>query len=294
LMLKASSVGELVHALSAKGAKGKVKRTFHNSAYLESRGGLVLLLRGRLRSPMTVNIAAGPDFQEVLSVGQTFDLRPSSLNVGELKIRIGGAPVFRSSLMDAQPINPIGESATAKDATSLKLLYSASATALDLVKGQAFGEFVNSVLRPLARGRLEPLYQLSNYLHLIGNGTGFTPAGDDLVAGFTAAFNHYAMVTGATTLSLPLAVLKKRTVPESALLVDYAQRGYVDEGLEKLILAGLRNRPRQFRTELSELASRGHTSGLDMSLGVLLLVASVGDIMRHGATLESSLQALVN
>jgi hypothetical protein len=91
-----------------------------------------------------------------------------------------------------------------------------------------------------------------------------------------------------------LAELKKRTVPESASLVDYAQRGYVDEGLEKLILAGLRNRPRQFRAELSELASRGHTSGLDMSLGVLLLVACVGDIVRHGAALESSLQALVN
>ena len=160
------------------------------------------------------------------------------------------------------------------------------------MRGQAFERFVRSVLKPFARGSLDQAYVFRNYIGLIGNGTGFTPAGDDLVAGFTAAFNRFAKVTGRAAISLPITELRRRTVRESASLVDYAQRGYVDETMERLILSGLGNKPAQFRAELSGLASRGHTSGLDMSLGVLLLVAAAGDYISHGTALESSLGAI--
>lgn len=293
MIQNATSIGELVHALAAKGAKGGVRRIFRNSAYLASKGGLVLLLRGELRSPMTINLGAGPDLMEALSVGLAFCLRPAALRLGEMEIRLDRATVFRSAFV-VRPINPIDEAEIVKGATALKLLYSASESALELVKGEAFGEFVKSVLRPLAHGSLGQVYRFRGYSGLIGNGSGFTPAGDDLVAGFTAAFNHYAKGADAAAISLPLAELRRRTVSESASLVDYAQRGYVDEGLERLILAGLGNKPLQFRAQLTELASRGHTSGLDMSLGVLLLVAGISDYMRQGGALEPSLGELVD
>ena len=294
MMLNATSVGELVRSLADKGAKGKVTRIFRNSAYLESRGNLILLLRGGLRSPMTVNLAASPDFVQRLSTRQAFELRHDSLDLEEMNIRLGDAPTFNSSLMEGQRTDPIAEGDVARAATALKLLYSASQPSLDLVKGKAFGDFVSAVLRPFAHGKLDQVYLLRNYLGLIGNGTGFTPAGDDLVAGFAASFNHYARGTSRAPISLSLAELRKRTVKESASLLDYAQRGFVDEGLERLILSGLGNKPLQFRAQLSELASRGHTSGLDMSLGVLLLVAVLGDCINHGTALESLLRAIGN
>ena len=196
--------------------------------------------------------------------------------------------------MDGQPIKPISESELARGATALKLLYSASEPSLDFVRGEAFRGFAETVLRPFAKGIEDQLYPFKSYSGLIGNGTGFTPAGDDVVAGFAAAFNHYAKGKGRKAILLPLALLKKHTVQESAVLLDYAQRGYVDEGLERLILSGLANRPLQFRKQISELASRGHTSGLDMSLGVLLLVAVASDLLRQGTALESSLRAIGN
>ena len=293
-MLRATSVGELVRSLGESGARGSVGRLFRSSAYLESKEGLVLLLRGELRSPMTVNLPPGPEFTRSLSAQQQFRLGRDRLVIGELEILLGSAKTFTSSLMKGQPAEPISGTELVKGAVALKLLYSASESALGLVRGEGFRTFADSVLRPLARGEENQLYRLDSYAGLIGGGTGFTPAGDDLVGGFTAAFNHYASVTGREPISLPLSELRKRTVRESATLVDYAQRGYVDEGMERLILSGLGGRPAQFRASLAELASRGHTSGLDMSLGVLLLVASVNDLIGREKALESSLRAIGN
>jgi hypothetical protein len=62
--------------------------------------------------------------------------------------------------------------------------------------------------------------------------------------------------------------------------------------MERLILSGLGGGPAEFRSKISELASRGHTSGLDMSLGVLLMLACASDLARHGSALESFLEEL--
>ena len=288
--LDAKSVGELVQSIAAKGARGRVRRVFRTSAYLETRGGLILILRGTLRSPMTVNVVSGPHFIEELKINDRFELNSKELRLGGNRIRIDGAESFRSSLLKTKKVKPISGVEIVKAASSLKLLYSASEVSLDLVTGQAFNEFCDVVLRPLAAGRPEQAYRLPNYASLLGSGTGFTPAGDDFVAGFTAAFNFSARGIGKNPILLPLAELRRRTVLESAFLLDYAQRGYVDENLQRLILAGFDNEPLQFRAEISELASRGHTSGLDMSLGVLVLLACA----RHGKTLESALEALGN
>ena len=207
---------------------------------------------------------------------------------------MGQALIFRSGLLGAHRNRPISEAEIVKTANALKLLYSASETSLGLATSRDFEVFADSVLRPLAAGRLAQVYRLPNYLGLLGRGAGFTPAGDDLVAGFSAAFNYYARGEGEAVVVLPLAELKRRTVAESAALVAYAQRGYVDEGMQKLILAGFGDEPLQFRTLVSDLASRGHTSGLDMSLGVLVLLACVSDLAKHGRALESSLEVLID
>ena len=292
MILDAISVGELAHALATGRAKGIVRRVFHSSVYLESSGGLVLLLRGALKSPMTINVVEGPDFIQALKVDEAFQTGDGVLRLGETEVRLDAADVFRSALLNPRRADPISGAEIVRGAASLKLLYSASEAALDFASGRAFRAFADSVLRPLAMGRTEQARSFSNYVGLLGSGTGFTPAGDDFVAGFTAAFNYHARGTGEATILLSLAELRGRTVRESAALVDYAQRGYVDEGLQSLILAGLDGKPLQFRAHLSELASRGHTSGLDMSLGVLMLLASVSDRTREGRALESSLEVL--
>jgi hypothetical protein len=294
MIQEATDVGELVQTLAVRGAEGKVKRIFRSSAYLEAEGGLVLLMRGALRSPMTINIDGGEDFAEVLAVGGRFELNPGRLKSGELEVILNRAKIYKSALGGGQPVSPIAEPEMIRAATMLKLLYAVSDASLDLVEGRALEEFAKTVLRPLAGGRVEPAFKMVNYLQLIGSGTGFTPAGDDFIAGFISAFNHAAAGVGERRISLPVSELSNRTVSESATLLDYAQRGYVDEGLELLILAAFGDRPKAFLDELIVLARRGHTSGLDMSLGVLMAAAAMRDRGKRQGALESTLRELRN
>jgi hypothetical protein len=94
-------------------------------------------------------------------------------------------------------------------------------------------------------------------------------------------------------ISIPRRQVMARTVPESAGILGYAARGYVDEVFERLLQASLENRPGGFGNELLDMARRGHTSGVDMSLGVLLCEAAVSDSDGRPA-LEGCLRVLLN
>jgi len=292
MILEAACVGEIVQALADRGAEGRASRTFYNSAYIRVRDEVVLLLRGSLRSPMTVNIGGDGDLRQFVAVGDRVAIGPGSLSSKGLCVGLSPAPVHRSGLKGSETVRPMSETEIVRAATALGLLYSVSKTGLSIFEGNALEDFGRKVLLPLAHGDPGGVYAAANFGSLLGTGRGFTPAGDDFVAGFAASFNFAAQAIGADKVHLPLDGLARRTVIESASIIDYAQRGYVDEVLESLILAGFNGQPRTFRNRIFDLAGRGHTSGLDMSLGVLLAVASVGDYEKGGRALESSLHAL--
>lgn len=292
MIQEATFVGELVRALADRGTQGRVSRAFHSSAYIKVKDGVVLLLRGGLRSPMTVNIGGRGDLRKVVAVGDRFEINGQSLSSRRLLVGLGHARTHRSRLAGSEAADPMTETDIVKAATALRQLYSVSNAGLSLVEGKALEKFVSNVLLPFTGGDPRGVYAAGNYRELLGSGTGFTPAGDDLIAGFVASFNLVAKAIGADKITLPVGDLAVKTVPESAAIMDYAQRGYVDEGLESLILAAFRNEPEEFRGHIFDLAKRGHTSGLDMSLGVLLAVASVGDHERGGHALESSFDTL--
>lgn len=294
MILAADSVGELVHALAARTAEGSVSKTFPRSAYIGIGGDYILLLRGPLRSPMTVNVGGAGSLDDLVAVGDRFELNPEGLASRALTVSLDHAQVYRGSLRTSLFVSAISEPDLVRAATMLKLLYSVSDSGLGFLDGKALEEFVGNVIIPLARGNLENVYETAQYMSLVGSGSGFTPAGDDFLAGFIAAFNLAAGAIGVNSISLPRGELSSRTVSESASILDHAQRGQVDEGLERLILAAFCNRPEAFRQEMMELASRGHTSGLDLTLGVLLSAAAVGDYKTRGHALESSLESLRN
>jgi hypothetical protein len=289
----AKAVGELVRALAERGAEGRVSREFGSSVYIRTgEKDFILLLRGGLRSPMTVNIGGCGDLREVVSVGERFTLDRQSLSSSGLSVKIGRACIHRSRLMGSESICPVAEGEIVWAAKALGLLYSVSAAGLSLAEGKPLEDFVKEVLLPFARGDSEEVCAACNYSSLIGSGAGFTPAGDDFVTGFVSSFNHAAHAVGTNKVVLRLGELSAGTVQESASIIDYAQRGYVDEGLENLILASFGGAPRPFRDGLLDLADRGHTSGLDMSLGVLLAVAAVRDHWMGGHALKASFNAL--
>jgi hypothetical protein len=294
MIVEATDVGNLIADFPTNHPlQGRVSRVFRNSTYVVAGEDVFLLLRGRLRSPMTVNLSTDTSLDSLLSVGELCGILHGRMEFNKITVRTRGVRIFRNSLESAVVASPVDTSSLVEGAVALRLLYGVSDPGLAIVFTRPFRRFVDSVLVPASGGTLTGAYVLNNYLPLIGTGGGFTPAGDDLVGGFAATFNLMARVRGMPEIRIPREELQKRTVPESAALLDYAQRGFVDEEVERLILSAFGGRKGgRFFQGLLELAKRGHTSGIDVSMGVLLAAAMIRDMEAADGALARCLEAI--
>jgi len=287
---RAASVGDLAADLLSSGKPGRVTRVFQTSAYVRSGEDFLLLLWGKLRSPMTINVE-GRSATDGIRAEERCELNRNGVSLEQGTIVVNGAAVFRSALLDRMEVTLPRPEALKRGVAALKSLYDVSPPGPTLNKDGALRAFVENTLLPIAQGDSTRVRSLESYLPLVGRGGGFTPAGDDFLGGLLATFNFLARCRKSTQILLPRALLRGRTVPESAHVLFCSARGYVDEGMEKLILKSLDGGP-SFSDELIDVAHRGHTSGIDMSLGVLLCEAAVVDAENKGRVLEQCLDIL--
>lgn len=292
MIQRASYVGELALRVLSNGGSGKVTRVFPSSVYVRAGDDFVLLLWGELRSPITLNLLQEKGTRMTFVVGEACRLKRSGVSSETTTISLRGAKVHRGSLHIRRFVSLPAMSELVKGVAMLKSLYDVSAPGPRLSADGSFRAFVEDTLSPFANGKSEGIYNFVNYFGLIGRGGGFTPAGDDFVSGFVGAFNYFARCRRGRKVSIPRGSALSRTVPESGAIVEYASRGYVDEGLERLILMSSGGKGAGFFDELLAVASRGHTSGIDMSLGVLLCEAAVSDSEKGGGAVEKCLRAL--
>jgi hypothetical protein len=287
---RATSVGDLAAGFLSSGKCGRVTRVFQSSAYVRSGEDFLLLLWGGLRSPMTINVEGGAATRRI-RVGDRCKLSRKGVALDSVSIDVEGADVFRSALLDRREVSLPGGEQLRKGVTVIRSLYDVSPPGPTLNKDRALKTFAGSMLVPLASGESAGVYSHAGYLPLVGRGGGFTPAGDDFLGGLLATFNFVARCRKSRQIRIPLELLRGKTVPESANVLFHSARGYVDESMERLILRSL-DGGRGFSDELIEVAHRGHTSGMDMSLGVLLCEAAVADADSGGGILEDCLDIL--
>jgi hypothetical protein len=285
---RASSIGDLAVGVLKRERTGTVTRVFRRSAYLRAGDDFILVLWGGLRSPLTVNVRG--TVEQGWKVGEKCDLGPPGIALGSGMVEVRGAEVYRSLLQERRSIQLPGAPALIRGVTMLRSFYEASPAGPILVTDRALRQFVERTLSPFAAGK-RSLQSPDRYFPLIGRGGGFTPAGDDFVGGLLSTYNYIARCERAREVSVPLRSLRSRTVPESAAFLSYAIRGYVDEGLGSLILKTLGAGGR-FSDELVSVVQRGHTSGIDMSLGVLLVEAALSDLRGEEGALEGCIGAL--
>jgi Protein of unknown function (DUF2877) len=269
-----------------------VSRLFSNSAYIVAGDEMILLLRGELRSPINVNLSAPETLSNLMSAEESCSLAGGEMRFDRITVRIKGARVYRSGLGKASASSPVAGKSLAKGVGILRLLYEASQPGFDLFMGDSFRRFADTVLAPLSRGEPDEAYKFRSYLQLIGLGSGFTPAGDDFVGGFTGALNHVSRKSGGREILFSDRELMGRTVPESAALIRYAQMGYVDEEFERLVISTFGGRRGHLFRDLLQVAKRGHTSGIDMSMGVLIAAAAIRDRASGEKNLERCLRKL--
>ncbi len=292
MIQRASDIGELASAILAKERRGRVSRAFPGSAYVRTKDDFLLLLWGRLRSPSTLNVMGGGARSADFEPGAVCELAPGGISAGETQVKNAQAQVFRSSLLKPKSVTfPKAEALTGGIAM-LVSLYDVAPGGEKLVSDGALQRFVNRVMSPLAGGDRSAAYDFKNYMGLVGRGGGFTPAGDDFLGGFLATFNFVARQRGRKEVSIPQRLLFDSTVPESAAMLSHAAGGYVDEAMEGLILSSTGPRKDGFHRELLSVARRGHTSGIDMSLGVMLCEAALSEDAGNRGTLAASLDVI--
>ncbi len=275
MIQRASFVGELAARVLGRRRPATVTRTFQKSAYLRSADDFVLLLWGETKSPMTVNVIGKEESSLRLRAGQECLLDPERIRFGSGSVLVGGAKVHRSGLFGRRPVLFPTASALTKGVATLRSLYDASSSGPALADDGSLKTFVRRVVSPAGSGRMTALFSEESYLPLIGRGGGFTPAGDDFVGGLVATHNYVARCKRSRQFLFSRAMLLSRTIPESAVMLDYAARGYVDEVLERLVVKAVNGGRSGFNDELLSVVRRGHTSGIDTSLGVLLCAAAL-------------------
>ncbi len=167
-------------------------------------------------------------FQELVKLGDFCRFTPKELLIGNLAVRLIGSRSYESKLKVCMEPQFLDLLELRRAATAVKLLYQVSSPIPLLPEDNNFRNFV-SLLSESKTSRMI-CAELSDVInHLIGYGSGFTPSGDDFIAGFAAAFNYLAQWSKSETFELTIADVSHKTVRESALLLWYATRGYVDE-----------------------------------------------------------------
>ena len=145
-------------------------------------------------------------------------------------------------------------------------------------QGNAIFPLLENLARTLKESNIAAIAE--DIQPFIGLGTGLTPSGDDLVAGFLLALARWGHViaphvdlTSLSHILLPLVYLKTTTL--SANLIECAFQGQAD-GRLLFALDGIMSGCPDAATCANYLADWGNTSGLDALTGMTLaLVESV-------------------
>ena len=127
---------------------------------------------------------------------------------------------------------------------------------------------------------------------LVGLGSGFTPSGDDMLGGFLAAYNSFAEKFGRSRVLLEFDLLQKRTNWISAMLLDYMQRLILDQQISQMISSAATGNGDELVLALESLLPRGHTSGIDISVGAVLGFGLALDIELNTKTIEIIVERL--
>lgn len=122
---------------------------------------------------------------------------------------------------------------------------------------------------------------------IVGLGAGFTPSGDDMLGGFLAAFNTFAPKIGRREALIDFDFLESKTSWISAKLLDYMQRRVLDDQIDQLIGVTTSNDGEKFIMALETLLPRGHTSGIDIVVGVILAISLIRDVISKGNETEA-------
>ena len=288
MIFKAKYIGCLAKEFLTRSLKkaGRTRIILPNTFYVEFDGNPIIVTRKRGRAPLNINLsqAQGESFQRIIQPDLRILFKGDTLKIGNIIVDLRHVEIYECIGLDLDSLR-VSDDELVKASFILSRLY-------DLVEGRflviyrtsQFHDFLTNIVKPFADGVEDMVQNPEPYRKLMGLGQGFTPAGDDFLSGFLATLNASSKICGFKGFFLSKDDILSSTSWASGMLLYYSQYGYVGEGVSKIVQS-LRDKV-GLSDALMDLARIGHTSGLDISLGVLVASSMILDLVRSKGILN--------
>lgn len=283
----AHHVGLVAHQAFVKhegSVLGKSLEVFPNSVYVRTLDGELLnFTRRTVKSPININFTGQGSVRKQVEPRRAAHVENGTCYVDRMCVELDNAKFYYPKPRTTPQITKAFEELSRdllSAAFQIGVLYSQEGV-LDRRSWtyDSFARFIETAIRSLGRHDNEAFAKAAT--GIVGLGTGFTPAGDDLLAGFLGVFNTFAPALRYEPVILSPSILA-RTTWVSGKLLDYTQRGLFDEEFDVIIEALLLPNGEALVDALQNLAARGHSSGLDLCSGAILGAAMVFDLAFSG------------
>jgi hypothetical protein len=293
ITLRANCIGSLAaQVLSRTSAEvvGQVLNTFPNSFYLKTPDDQLIFVTNRtLQSPITINLEWSPSLERAVKPLDQFLVYGKGIQTREVSIDISDASSYHSQPWLAKQLSPDPDriGAATRIVSFILGIIDTSQSVLD-PRGLAHAgvrRFVNDGILCLRQSNMEKQFERIA-LEIVGLGSGFTPSGDDTLGGFLSMYNSLAHLAARPQILLDSATLHGRTSWISAKLLDYMQRLILDDQIRRVIHSAAEGDESTTVIELESLFPRGHTSGIDISVGEILALSLVRDIVFEKREME--------
>ncbi|MDH5363273.1 MAG: DUF2877 domain-containing protein [Aigarchaeota archaeon] len=267
----AKSIGRnaLLEISKQRGARlGSVAAVFDNTIYIRTDSDeLVVVTRKNARSPINVNVLGGSSFLSTTRASADAVVNSGELVLDRLRLSYHRCPEYVSHV-DELALNAESTRIGASILGAARVLSVLAQPGCVLDPQSPSHDGARRFLKVAASGESEEQL-LDLAAELLGLGVGFTPSGDDFVAGLLASFNVLSYRAKKKPVVIEWEVLRSRTSWISARLIDYMQKRLVDETVERCIRSVAAGEKDAALDAVIDLASRGHTSGADISIGLL-------------------------
>lgn len=276
-----------MHAGLARSGPGRIGRAinvFDTTVNIRTDAGeLLVVALGSTRAPMNLNVNSGsPDgtgFRNAIRANTeaaTIAINGrAAVAVDRAIISLDGCDTFQNSLR--QPSAGSLHAFTGR----IDAIYSALHDEAQERVGCLLNPDVTTrgllpaFLGELARGKAAS--GISKALAgLCGRGPGFTPAGDDFIAGYLAMSNWLGSAWHGLPI-IPGSDFLRLTTWTSFKLMEYSARGLLDDQAQSMVNSVAAGDVEGYIRCIKQMGKKGHTSGLDFATGASVGLCAAAD-----------------
>jgi Protein of unknown function (DUF2877) len=299
-LLQANSIGALAARSLLAGEPsvvGSVVSAFPNSFYVKTiKNDLIFITNRQLKSPITINLDSAAVIERMVRPLETVSVDERNIHVGDtVTIQLSATIPYGSANNLEKPAAQqfrLTKEALRLASTILTLIDTRHSV-LDStgLAHEGVTDFVRRGIPNLSDSGNAGQFS-EEAMKIVGLGSGFTPSGDDVLGGFLSTYNSLAHNINRSKVLLDFDLVQKNTNWISAKLMDYMQREVLDEQVQRLIRSAALGNEDEFIVAMETLLPRGHTSGIDISVGAILALCLISDIKGNSRDAESIAQSM--